>query len=716
MNARRTWGRIAVAAAVIAVAFGTGADWLMVGAAVLTGWTIAVSAYRAARMRLVSIDLLVLVAAIGAIVLRNYWEAAAVTFLFALGKALEAATMARTRRALSELVEAAPDVATVERDGELITVPTQELTVGDVVVVRNGEQIPVDGLVISGHGGVDEATITGESMPVDKSALEVDGPAHHDDASKHVYAGTWLRSGLLRVRAERIGEDSTLASIIHRVEDAQDDKARTQTFLEKFSQYYTPGVIVGALVAGLFTRNLELALTLLVIACPGALVISIPVSVVAGIGRSAKDGVLIKGGEYLETAARVNTLVVDKTGTLTAGRPVLTSVIALDPDSEWDEREVLRVAAIAETGSEHPLGQAIVRGAQTRGIDVPAVQWAEPQVGRGIRAVVDGHEVIVGNMELLEQSVVALTPAALQPALQPVLTAASASAASATNETPEKCWGSPEKPGNPSTKSGSRLADAAALDASVGVGVDREAIRGALADLQSRGQTAMVVGVDGQPVGIIAVADEIRADAYPLATRLAKRGITLVMATGDAPAIAHAVAKELAITEVRAGLLPEDKLELVRELQAAGRTVAMLGDGVNDTPALALADVGVAMGAAGSPAAVETADIALMADKLSRLPHAFDLAYRTVRTMRVNIAIALVTVALLVAGVFAGGVTMALGMLVHEASVLVVIAIAMLLLRPTSSPTSPISPTYLTSPSSSASPYASPYASPAKMV
>ena len=656
MNARRTWGRIAVAGVAIAVAFGTGADWLMVGAAMLTGWPIAVSAYRAARMRLVSIDLLVLVAAIGAIVLRNYWEAAAVTFLFALGKALEAATMARTRRALSELVEAAPDIATVERDGELVTVPTQELAVGDVVVVRNGEQIPVDGLVIAGQGGVDEATITGESMPVDKLAGEVDGPAHHDDANNHVYAGTWLRSGLLRVRAERIGEDSTLASIIHRVEDAQDDKAKTQTFLEKFSQYYTPGVIIGALAAGIFTRNLELALTLLVIACPGALVISIPVSVVAGIGRSARDGVLIKGGEYLETAARVNTLVVDKTGTLTAGKPVLTSVIALETDSDWDEREILRVAAIAETGSEHPLGQAIVRGAQTRGIDVPAVQWAEPQVGRGIRAIVDGREVIVGNMELLEQSAPALTPA-----------------------------------GGGGVGVG--------VDASVAIGVDREAIRKALADLQSRGQTAMVVGIDGQAVGIVAVADEIRADAYPLATRLAKRGITLVMATGDAPAIAHAVAKELAITEVRAGLLPEDKLELVRELQAAGRTVAMLGDGVNDTPALALADVGVAMGAAGSPAAVETADIALMADKLSRLPHAFDLAYRTVRTMRVNIAIALVTVALLVAGVFAGGVTMALGMLVHEASVLVVIAIAMLLLRPTSSPTSsPTSQLYLNSP------------------
>lgn len=599
MNTLKTWGPIGLAGMLIAISFAADTPWLMIVAAAITGWPIAVSAFEALKVKMVSIDLLVVVAAVGAMFIANYWESAAVTFLFALGKALERATLSRTRAALSDLVAAAPDQATVLRDGELVTVETWELEPGEVVLVRNGEQIPVDGRVITGQGGVDEATITGESMPAEK----------HDGSQ--VFAGTWLRSGLLRVEAERIGADSTLATIIHRVEEAQDDKAKTQTFMEKFSKYYTPGIIVGALLAGLITRDLELALTLLVIGCPGALVISIPVSIVAGIGRSAKDGILIKGGEYLESAARVDTLVVDKTGTLTSGNPVLTDVLPLA--AGWDERDIVRFAASAETGSEHPLAEAIIAGAADRGVDIIHVDHADPVTGKGIRAVVSGQMVAVGTADLMDDS----------PDPAPLLA------------------------------------------------------------LNERGRTAMFVGVDGRTVGVVGVADTVRPEAKRAVAALAARGIEVVMATGDAKRVAANVGAELGIAQVRAELLPEDKLELVRELQSQGRTVAMLGDGVNDTPALALADVGVAMGAAGSPAAIETADIALMADRLDRLPHALELARRTVRTMRVNITIALVTVALLVAGVFAGGVTMALGMLVHEASVLVVITIAMLLLRPT---------------------------------
>ncbi|MGP5593752.1 heavy metal translocating P-type ATPase [Corynebacterium flavescens] len=603
MKTWKTWGIVAVSGLLIILSWLTPAGWLsdgfMIAAAVVAGWQIAVSAVQALRIRMISIDLLVIVAAIGALFINNYWESAAVTFLFALGKALEKATMNRTRQALSDLVDAAPETATVLRDGEPETVEIWELVPGDVVLVKNGEQIPVDGRVLSGHGGVDEATITGESVPAEKAE------------DSEVFAGTWLRSGVLRIEAIGIGSDSTLAKIIHRVEDAQDDKAKTQTFLEKFSKYYTPGVMVAALAVGLITLNVELALTLLVIACPGALVISIPVSIVAGIGRSAKDGVLIKGGEYLETSAKVDTVVVDKTGTLTNGRPELTNVDVLDP--AYSDDEVLTLAARAETASEHPLAEAIIQGAENKGLTVAMVEKAEPVAGRGIRADVDGATVAVGSADLLDHA-----------------------------------------PDN--TR---------------------------ILELNDQGRTAMYVGVNGRAIGIVAVADTIRDDAPAAIRSLHDKGIRVVMATGDAQRVARNVAAELGVDEVRAELMPEDKLEIVKELQAQGRVVAMVGDGVNDTPALATADIGVAMGAAGSPAAIETADIALMADKLPRLPYALGLAQRTVRTMRVNIGIALATVTILLAGVLLGGVTMSIGMLVHEASVLIVIAIAMLLLRPT---------------------------------
>ncbi len=610
----KTWGVVAASGLLIVASWLVGrltsadaaADGLMVAAALVAGYRIAVSAVQALRIRMISIDLLVVVAAVGAMFIDNYWESAAVTFLFALGKALEKATLNRTRRALSDLVDSAPETATILRDGEPETVEVWELEPGDLVLVRNGEQVPVDGRVLSGNGGVDEATITGESVPAEKSE------------GSEVFAGTWLRSGVLRIEAVGIGADTTLARIVHRVEDAQDDKARTQTFMERFSTWYTPAVMISALVVALIPwslvatmGNIELALTLLVIGCPGALVISIPVSIVAGIGRSAKDGVLIKGGEYLESAARVDAVVVDKTGTLTNGRPVLTDVDVLDDD--YSREDVLRLAALAETASEHPLAEAIISGAREAGLEIDLVEAAEPVAGKGIRAEVDGRVVAVGSADLLDH-----------------------------------------RPDN-----------------------------ARILELNDQGRTAMFVGVDGRAVGIVAVADTIRDDAPAAVRALHDAGIRVVMATGDAQRVARNVGAELGVDEIRAELMPEDKVEIVRELQSRGHTVAMVGDGVNDTPALALADIGVAMGAAGSPAAIETADIALMADRLPRLPYALSLAKRTVRTMRLNIAIALVTVAALLAGLFLGGVTMSIGMLVHEVSVLAVIAIAMLLLRPT---------------------------------
>lgn len=609
---RNKWFIPGLSGALILLSFGLSAtaqaglvaDLAMIAAAVVAGYRIAISAVRALLAKSVGIDLLVTVAALGAIIIRNYWEAAAVTFLFAIGHALETATLNKTRSALAELVAVAPDQAVVLRDGQQVTVSAAEVLVGETVLVKNGAKVPVDGLVLSGQAGINESSITGESMPVEKKPGD------------RIFAGTISTSGFLQVTAEGIGADTTLARIIHRVEEAQDAKAKTQFFFDRFSTWYTPAIILLALVTGLITQDVVLALTLLVIGCPGALVISIPVAIVAGIGRAAREGVLIKGGEYLELAAKVDTVAVDKTGTLTIGEPQLTDVVALG--SEFTENEVLRWAAHAEAGSEHPLARPILESAAERGITAPLPEKVEPVVGKGIVAHSQGHVILVGNQALLDAYGIA---------------------------------------------DGGRAATVAH-------------------ELAVQGRTPMIVAVDDRVAGVIAVADTVRAAAASMVAELHRIGVKdVVMLTGDVEPVARAIAGLTGIDQVHASLLPEDKLNRVQAYQCAGRTVAMVGDGVNDAPALAVADIGVAMGAAGSAVAVETADLALMGDNLHKLPMAIGLAKRTVRVMRQNIVIAVGTVLLLLAGVFAGGVTMALGMLVHEASVLVVILNAMRLLR-----------------------------------
>lgn len=607
------WARPAASGMLIAIgliveyglSYDTAGDVVMVVAAVVAGAPILLQALRSLAARVIGIDLLVSVAAIGAIIIGEYWEAAAVTFLFAIGHSLEVATLNRTRSALAELVAVAPDVAVVLRNGEQIEVPTHEVAIGETVLVKNGAKVPVDGIVIDGVGSLDEASITGESIPVEKSVSDT------------VFSGTISRGGFLQVQATGVGADTTLARIIHRVEEAQDAKAATAQFMDRFAAWYTPAIMVGALVIGLITQNVVLALTLLVIGCPGALVISIPVSIVAGIGRAARDGILIKGGEFLETSARVDTVAVDKTGTLTEGRPEVTQVVVLD--ANLNETEVLRIAAIAEAGSEHPLARAILNAADDAGVGVTGLpDHTEPVPGKGIAVNAGDQHILIGNVALLEHFDVAETQSAATAAVQ--------------------------------------LAEA--------------------------GQTPMIVAVDGHTIGVIAVADTLRADAAEMVRRLHESGVTkVVMLTGDASQVAHAVAEQTGIDEVHASLLPEDKLDRVVALQQQGRTVAMVGDGVNDAPALAVSNIGVAMGAAGSAVAIETADIALMGDNLLKLPQAISLAKRTVNNMRQNIVIAMVTVLVLLAGVLVGGVTMAIGMFVHQLSVLVVIVNAMRLLR-----------------------------------
>jgi Zn2+/Cd2+-exporting ATPase len=608
------WAVPAVAGALIVASFATArivdaprwGEGLMVAAAVVAGRPVVVNAWRALLARTIGIDLLVSVAAVGAILVGNRWEAAAVTFLFALGHALESATLDRTRSALAELVAIAPDVAVVVRDGEQVEVEAGAVLPGETVLVKNGAKVPVDGVVFGGAGALDEASITGESIPVEKTTGD------------EVYAGTIATGGFLQVAATGVGADTTLARIIHRVEEAQDAKARTQAFMDRFSAWYTPAVIGLALVTGLATGDAVLALTLLVIACPGALVISIPVSIVAGIGRGAKDGILIKGGEYLETSARIDAVALDKTGTLTEGRPVVSDVVPLHP--AFDRRELLRLAAAVEAGSEHPLARPILDAAAEEGLPAPGLPGhTEPVPGKGIVADLDGRRVAVGNLALL------------------------------ADERRDPHGGSIE----------------AVVD-----------------ELAMAGRTPVAVTRDGEVVGVIAVADRVRPDATAAVRGLHDAGVrTVVMLTGDVEPVARAVATEAGVDEVYAGLLPEDKLQAVAALQRRGHTVAMVGDGVNDAPALAVADIGVAMGAAGTGVAIETADIALMRDDLLKLPAAVRLARRTVANLRQNIVVALTTVAALLAGVLFGGVTMAIGMLVHELSVLVVILNAMRLLR-----------------------------------
>lgn len=600
---------------------------LMITAAIIAGSDIAWRAWHALRNRHISIELLVTIATVGALVIGEYWEAAAVTFLFMLGAYLEARTMSQTRRALQGLLDLAPVSAIVMRDGQQIEVMPHEVATGEVVLVKPGAKIPVDGEVIAGRGVVDESAITGESIPLEKNTGD------------RVFAGTINQDGLLKVEARGVGADTTLARIIRRVEEAQEEKAPTQRFIERFARWYTPAIIALSTVSLLLTGDVELALTLLVIGCPGALVISTPVSVVAGIGQAAKKGILIKGGEYLENAGKISAVALDKTGTITQGKPQLTDIIVLESmpvpigsadmlsdldaapltSDGWSlpQQEILCWAAIAEAGSGHPLARPILAEAVSL-FEIPDADDFENHTGRGIQATYQGHTIQVGSYDFMR--VVGVRA-------------------------------------NPDTQF-------------------------QLEQLSSAGKTAVVVALDGLEIGILGIADRPRPTVPDMLNRLKAIGIErVVMLTGDDHRTAQAIAHEVGISDVRAELLPEHKLESIRQLRQEGHVVAMLGDGINDAPALAAADIGIAMGAAGTDVAIETADIALMADDLLKVPEAIGLSKATLRNIRQNVIIALLTVGTLLAGVLLGQVHMAGGMFIHELSVLVVVLNGMRLLR-----------------------------------
>jgi len=635
-HTRPTWwtehrGDVSVAASGVLIVIG----WLLsglsselpsvvaYGLAIIAGGTIT---WRRAAASLIArrldMNVLMTIAVSGAAAMGEWSEAATVIFLFALGGILESRSLARTRRSIRDLMDLAPARARVERDGLVEEVDPALVAVGEMVVIRPGERVPLDGIIAEGATAFDESPITGESIPVDRA----EGDA--------VYAGTLNTTGLVRVRTTAVAADTTLARIVHLVEVAQASRAPVQRFVDRFSLVYTPIVIAGAVaiaVGAPILGELGIAnwagfeawrewsyrsLVLLVVSCPCALVISTPVAIVSGIARATRDGVLVKGGAFLERAGKVRVVVFDKTGTLTEGRPAVAEVVAL---GEASEQRVLELAAALESHSNHPLAAAVVAAA-------PAAEGAEvadlsETPGRGVSAMVDGSRLVVGSVTY--------------------------------------------------------AADLGVTSASMTAEAER---------MEKAGLTVLVVvtgeGAEAAPLGLIGIADSVRPGAAAVADQLRKGRVErVVMLTGDNPLAAARVAAEAGIDEYRARLLPEDKTTAIAELKQQYGVVAMVGDGVNDAPALAAADIGIAMGAAGSHTAIETADVALMRDDLSALPRFIDLGRRTMANIRQNVALSIGIKVLVLALAVTGRATLWMAVFADTGVALIVIANGLRLLR-----------------------------------
>lgn len=566
--------------------------------ALLAGFPILYRAIQGLRFKTVGIECLVSIAVIGAFSIGELSEAAVVTFLFQFGSWLEQKTMKKTRSAIKALTELAPSTAW-RIDGEVWEeIDVDEVEEGDLLLVKTGGQIPVDGTVVSGEGLVNEASITGESLPQRKQTGDP------------LYAGTILENGTLQMEATRVGEDTTFSKIIALVEEAQDAKSPAERFIDQFAKYYTPAVVVLAVLVYLILRNLDTAITVLVLACPGALVIGAPIANVAGIGRGAQEGILLKGGDSVHTFVKTDTLVFDKTGTLTLGHPEVIKECSYCSDARF----ALMLAASAERAANHPLGSALVRYAESQGISVPLPQEAEPIKGLGLRAKAEGKDILIGSLRLMQESGIAL-PSELYADL-------------------EKC----------------------------------------------RDGSTVLVAVDGKIALLLTIADAVKPDAKDCISKLKASGIRhLVMLTGDNAGTANAIAEQIGLDEVFAELLPQDKLEKIRAMQAEHHVVTFVGDGINDSPAITAADTGIAMGT-GTDAAIDCSDVVLIKSDLNSIALALHLAKKTVAIMYENIAIAIGTVLFLLFGLFAGYIHMSVGMLVHEASILVVILNAMRIL------------------------------------
>lgn len=577
----------------------TAESGLLLAASLIGGFPIAASAWQALKVKVISIDLLVTLAILGAFVIQEFEESAIVAFLFLFGAYLEQKTLAKTRSAIKELVEMVPETALRQTaDGDFEEVDIDDLDEGDILLVKTGGKIPVDGEVVFGSGTANEASITGESMPLGKKPGDP------------VYAGTILENGTIRIKAEKVGDETTFGKIIELVEEAQDSKSQAERLIDRFSKYYTPVVLLLAIIVGLISQDLELAVTILVLGCPGALVIGVPVSNVAGIGNGAKQGILFKGSEVITKFSKVDTIMFDKTGTLTYGDPRVSQVRKY---GQGQLAEQLLVSV--EKESAHPLAKAIT--GYYEDLEAKEVEASQVLQGGGIVAQVAGQQVLVGNRYLLDQYHVPVT------------------------KEMEK---------------------------------DME-------ELASAGNSLVLVAVNGQLELALGLKDEIRAGVKEDLAALKKLGVkNLLLLSGDNQKTVDLVAEELGLTEAYGQLLPEDKAEFVKKWQATGEIVAFVGDGINDSPSLARADIGIAMGS-GTDVAIETSNVVLMNGSFDRIPRALALAKATRRNMIENITIALAVVAILLVSVLASSwMNMAIGMFVHEGSILVVILNAMRLL------------------------------------
>lgn len=581
--------------------------WLIlvfnVGAYLAGGWFGVKAGMASLGHGEINVDLLMVLAAVGAALVNQWREGAILLFLFSLSNVLQQYAMDRSRNAIKALMKLRPNEATVRRDGVLTVVPVESLVVGDIVVIRPGERFPIDGRVNEGQSNVDQSSITGESMPVWKQS--------GDD----VFAGTVNQNGSLEILMTRAVNDTTLARIIKMVEEAQDQRAPTQRFLEEFEQKYAK-IVIGTvalfiifppLLLGVsFESNFYKAMVLLTVASPCALVISTPAAILSGIARGAQRGILFKGGAYLEHMATLKAVALDKTGTITTGRPVVTDVI---PFGALSPQELLRLTAVIEAHSEHPVAQAVTAEARRQSLALGEPDSFEALPGMGVRGEVEGKLLHVGTARLMQQEGLSIPP---------------------------------------------ELADIQAA-------------------LESEGKTTLLSYRDGW-LGLIAVADEIRPNAAEVIKGLHQTGITrVVILTGDNERVAAGVAHRVGADEVRANLLPEDKLTAIKALEKQYGAVAMVGDGVNDAPALAAATIGVAMGAAGTDVALETADVVLMADDLSSLAFAIHLSRRARRIMLQNITFALGVIVVLVLSALGLNLPMTLGVVGHEGSTLLVV-------------------------------------------
>ena len=569
--------------------------WLYLAAALIGSLYIWWSAIQGIRERDFTADIPVSFATAAALIIGQYSAAAVVAVLLLLGGMLEEFVSARAGNALDELSRLLPDRVTVRRDGEDLVLPLEEVQNGDLVLIRSGDRIPVDGVVAQGTASVNQAAITGESLPVEK---QVGDP---------VYAGTLNEVGALEVRATRVGTETTLGQIRRMVAEAKAQKAPIERILNRYAKFYTPAaLILGALVWWI-SGDILRAITILIVFCPCVMVLATPTALVASIGNAALRGSLVKKGATIEAMAKVTAVAFDKTGTLTFGQPKLT---AIQPLGQMSETELLRLAAIAEKLSEHPLGRALVQAALAREVAVPDPEEFTALPGLGVRACIDDGEVVIGRPRLLSEQ---------------------------------------------------------------GIPVEEDvAVRAR--NLAAVGRTVILVAHDGQVVGMLVLEDTLRPEASQVITRLKKLGIRTVLVTGDNSVTAQRIAGELGIGEVHAEVLPAQKVDIVKQLQAEGQSVAFVGDGVNDGPALATANVGVAMGLGGTDVAIETAEIALLSDDLTKLPHLLSLSRQAMRAITQNLIFSLSVLAIAVGLAIPGILLPVTGALLHELSSIPVIA------------------------------------------